>query len=280
MGLVQQIALVTEVESISATELSQASAALQKQLSRDFAPIWGLNTTIDAFSHLEDVPLTYWPILVRDDIGMNAAGVHEDHSGQPFALVQYSNQWTLTASHEMLEMSADPFGRRLLQSVSIEDPNRRVEYLVEVCDPCEAAEYAYHVNGVLVSDFYTPNFFDPVKGSCVRYDLTGAIAGPRQVLPGGYISWHDPQDNGWYQQLWLGGSKPQVKKLAALKAREGSLREQVDRQTPVPTFVEGLPAGAEALMSAQASRESVDGAAQARAKMLRTQIDELTASSS
>lgn len=143
MELIQQMALVSEVSEISDSQLSRASAALQKQLTRDFGPVWGLNATIDAFARLDDVPLTYWPILIQRDIHMNAGGVHLDKSGQPFALVRYSNQWTLTASHEMLEMSADPFGNRLMQSRSVKSGQGRLEYLVEVCDPSEAAEFGY-----------------------------------------------------------------------------------------------------------------------------------------
>src|SRR5205814_976631 len=76
MELIQQVALVSEVEQISPSQLSRASAALQKQLSRDFGPIWGVKATIDAFATLEDVPLTYWPILIQEDIHINAGGVH------------------------------------------------------------------------------------------------------------------------------------------------------------------------------------------------------------
>ena len=70
---------------------------------------------------------------------------------------------------------------------------KRVNYLVEVCDPSEAAEHAYSCNGILVSDFYTPNYFDPVKAGGVRYSFTGAITEPLQVLLGGYLSWQDPR---------------------------------------------------------------------------------------
>jgi hypothetical protein len=81
---IQQMALVSEVEQISQSELSRASAALQKQLTRDFGPIWDINATIDAFARLDDVPLTYWPVLVQDDIHVDAAGIHLDKNGQPF----------------------------------------------------------------------------------------------------------------------------------------------------------------------------------------------------
>src|SRR6185436_13761839 len=75
----------------------------------------------------------------------------------------------------------------------------RVEFLVEVCDPSEDEQFAYHVNNILVSDFYTPHFFDPVKASGVRYSFTGAIDAPRKVLDGGYISWEDTATQHWFQ---------------------------------------------------------------------------------
>ena len=70
---------------------------------------------MSGFAKLEDVPTDYWPVIIRDDIKTpGAAGVHEDKNGQPFALVQFSDAWSLTASHETLEMLADPFGNRLV----------------------------------------------------------------------------------------------------------------------------------------------------------------------
>jgi hypothetical protein len=272
MALIQQLALVSEVNGISQSALSRASAALQKQLTRDFGPIWGVHATIDAFARLQDVPLTYWPILIQKDIHMNAGGVHLDNNGQPFALVRFSNQWTLTASHEMLEMSADPFGNRLIQSQSVKPGQGRVQYLVEVCDPCESAAFAYHVNGVLVSDFYTPHFFDPVKSSAVRYSFTGAITAPRQMLRGGYLSWHDPPTDTWWQELWLSGAKPVFKNLGTLTASNGSLRSQIDRLTPVPEMSSDLPARGKLLRAAAKASEAVDASSSARAKQLRAQI--------
>src|ERR687884_701994 len=64
--------------------------------------------TVAAFPTLEDVPVGYWPMIVRDDIGQpGAAGIHLDKDGQPFALITMSDSWSLTASHEMLEMRSE-----------------------------------------------------------------------------------------------------------------------------------------------------------------------------
>ncbi|MCD0505836.1 DNA-processing protein DprA, partial [Bordetella petrii] len=101
------------------SQLTRVAAALQKQAIRDFAPLWQIPASVDAFDSLHDVPVGYWPMIVRDDIGEpGAAGVHMDKNGQPFSLIQYSDSWSLTASHEMLEMLGDPWGNRLVAGLA------------------------------------------------------------------------------------------------------------------------------------------------------------------
>ena len=72
---------------------------------------------------LEDMPMGYWPMVVKDDIGYNAAGIHLDKDNQPYALISASStldEWSLTASHELGEMLIDPFGNRLVAGDSAE----------------------------------------------------------------------------------------------------------------------------------------------------------------
>src|SRR4051812_6294155 len=96
------VAIVSEVEAHDPSDIARVTAALQRQAIRDFRPIWKVEATVDSFPALEDVPLGYWPIIVRDDIGVSgAAGIHLDQDGQPFALVSMSDSWSLTASHEL-----------------------------------------------------------------------------------------------------------------------------------------------------------------------------------
>ncbi|MGC4043153.1 MAG: hypothetical protein QM758_05070 [Armatimonas sp.] len=230
--LTQQIAIVSEIAAISTSELTRVGAALQKQAVRDLGPLWDIQATVDPFVRLEDVPLGYWPVIIRDDIETDgAAGVHLDNDGQPFALVQFSPNWSLTSSHEILEMLVDPFGSRLVAGNSVKPGQGRVEYLVEVSDPSEAAQFGYTVNGILVSDFYTPQYFDPMPAAGVRYSFTGAITKPRQVLPGGYLSWHDPETNHWFQQRFFGANPQEFHDLGILTGARGSIRSQIDRKT-------------------------------------------------
>src|SRR5690242_1343770 len=164
------MALVADTPSLGASELSTVAAALQKQLIRDLPLFWDANTTLTAVTKLEDVPVGFWPIIVRDDIDNDAAGVHCDHSGQPMALVTFDSDWSTTASHEMLEMTVDPFGDRRVAGQSLKPDQGRVEYLVEVADPI--GDSWYWVNDVKVSDFITARFFDPVTSSGVQYCYT------------------------------------------------------------------------------------------------------------
>jgi hypothetical protein len=235
-----QIAIVNQTNRISSSELSEAVAAIQKQVNRDFAPIWNINGTIASFNDVKSVPLGYWPIFVMDNINEpGAAGYHTDQHHQPYSMVQYSDSWTLTLSHETLEMLADPYGNRLVAADSIKPQQGRVQYLLEVCDPSEGENYAYSINGIIVSDFYTPHFFDPLVSPGVRYSFSGKITKPLEVLPGGYLSWYDPKSKQWWQATYFGANIT-YRKLQGMKSKKGSLRSKVDKLTIVPHLLSGI----------------------------------------
>jgi hypothetical protein len=223
------IALVSLTKEVSLAQLAPVSAAIQKQISRDFSPIWNVEATVDAFDKLEDVPLGYWHVLLQDELPSGAAGLHKrDDNKQPFALVALTNNWPVFMSHEVLEMLVDPVGTLTRAGNSLKTGQGRVEYLIEVCDPCQASKFAYSVNSVLVSDFYTPHYFDPVKSSGVRYSFSGQVGGPREVLDGGYLSWFDPQSRHLFQ-LQVDGKKATIADKGEIPFAVDSLRAFSDR---------------------------------------------------
>ena len=239
-NLTANVALVSETNQLSLADVSPVAAAIQKQVTRDFGPLWGIDATVTAFNTLEDVPVDYWPVIVEDNIDQpGAAGFHTDENGQPMALVQFDESWSLTVSHETLEMLADPSGNRVVAGApppqlaqAGKEPRdlknlQRVNYLVEVCDPCEDAQFAYTANGVQVSDFITPHFYDPGETSGTQYSFQGSVKQPHQVLDGGYVSFGNPVDNHWYQIVVQGG-KPVLRSLGVLNTKGKSLRETVD----------------------------------------------------
>ncbi len=266
------IGLVSESKSVTPRALMRTAAALQKQVTRDYAPIWHVKATVSAFAALDDVPNGYWPLIVMDDIHTaGAAGVHQDKNGQPYALVEASASWSLTASHETLEMLTDPFGNRLVSGRSPKRGQGRVEFLVEVGDPCEDAAFAYTANGITVTDFITPAFFDPVPSPSAQYSFTGAVKKPRQVLKGGYLSWHDPITDHWWQEIWF-DARPKFRDLGVLGRLKGSLRATIDAMTPVPQLQKGLTATDPRLALFKPLTEDVDASASARATQLTKEI--------
>lgn len=73
-------------------------------------------------------------------------------SGPPFAVdyvrVNGPDNWTLLASHELLEMLVDPMSDRHIGG-----------QWVEICDP--VGNVYYTIRGIQVSDFVTPAWFRP-----------------------------------------------------------------------------------------------------------------------
>ena len=260
MPLTDHVAIVSLTSDIPTRLILQAAAAIQKQITRDFAPYWGSRVTVDAFQDLESVPSDYHPIVIFgggdelvDQLGyaigeQRAADIVDDfergrmsglhmnsYTRQPFALVAANDTWTVTLSHETLEMITDPFGNRLVAASHPLDPQRRVRYLLEVCDPCQAVWYP--VNGVPVCDFYCPRYFDPVLPDRDRYSFTGAIERPLQILEGGYLSWIDPGDSALYELGAGETAETLVADLDDLKRSTAALRTIVDTKslTPRPT---------------------------------------------
>jgi hypothetical protein len=229
--MLNQVAIVSQSDKIQPNELAQVSAAIQKQVSRDVAPAWNIDATVDSFQSLDDVPLGYWSVVIMDRIPYPAQGIHlNEKNGQPFALVAYSDEWSLTTSHETIEMLVDPSGNRTVAANSPKPKQGRVLVLVETCDPSEASQFGYTVNGILVSDFYTPRFFDPVASSGVQYSFTGAIKKPLQVLDGGYVSWWDPTTKHVFQ-LFVNGQEQSFEDRGPLPAGFGTLRSFTDSFT-------------------------------------------------
>ena len=269
--VLRHVALVSETRSLSFSELTRVSAALQKQAIRDLAPVWEKQSTVHAFARLEDVPVGTWPIIVEENIGVaDAEGIHEDEDGQPFALVTLSDGWSLTASHELIEMLVDPFGRRLTEGQSPKPDQGRVQFLVEPCDPSEAAEFAYVIDGVTVSDFYTPKYFSTVFNPADRYSHTGAITKRRQVLQGGYLSWHDPVTDHWFQETFFDGDHPRFRNLGRLTGSGKSFRRQIYEKTH-EAFAARRPKGEHLEGLFNAFKSSADATA-SRAKRWREQI--------
>jgi len=187
------ISFVNESTVVADNEVVAAASAFQTQVSRDLKSTWGMDANL-AFLHKGEVPKpTDWVIAILDDSDQaGALGYHDvTVSGQPLAKIfaktdkENGYSWTVTTSHELLEMLGDP---QLCEATFIQnDVTSGVLYARELCDACEADQYGYLIDGILVSDFVLPTWFQPdVKSS--KKDFCGHIKSAFELLPGGYIS--------------------------------------------------------------------------------------------
>jgi hypothetical protein len=127
--------------------------------------------------------------------------------------IQSGGSWTVTLSHELLEMLADPWINWCAQG-----PDGKV-YALEVCDAVEADELGYQIDGVLVSDFITPAWFEPTQAD--RVDFKERISKPLQLAAGGCIS-----------VLNIGGKWTQLAAQAQTPIPAGSRRQRRDMAKP------------------------------------------------
>jgi len=233
-----QVGLVDTTGKLDKQLVQSVAAALNIQVIRDLPQFWTVKATVMHLPDPKKIPAGVWPVNLVAKLPPGEGGVHLDKNNQPYSLVianPGSDEWTIDASHETVEMLVDPQGSRLQSSRSIgivgdkiQDTAGQFNYLVEACDPCEADQYAYSIQGVAVSDFITPHFYDPMPTTGTRYSFTGAIQAPRQILPGGYISFIDLETEEWQQILWVDPSQPPIIRDLGPAAAGQSLRVWVD----------------------------------------------------
>jgi hypothetical protein len=236
-----QLGLVDTTGLIDVDLMHSVAAALHIQVTRDLPQFWpSIQASVRYLPHPYWIPTGVWPIQLVASLPPGEGGYHSDKHNQPFSQViasPHSNEWTIDASHETIEMLVDPYGNKLQSSTAIEisgntvkDSTGEFEYLVEACDPCEADQYAYPINGIAMSDFITPHYYDTMVTPGTRYSFTGAITRPRQMLPGGYISFVNTVKDSIQQIMNVDPDSPP--QLVDLGPAEGmSLRQWVDSHT-------------------------------------------------
>jgi hypothetical protein len=146
-----QISVINESTVLTDSEVIPVIAALQKQITNDFRPAWGVDAELALVPKNTQPPTGSWWVVVLDDSDQaGALGYHDLTSdglpiGKVFAAsdLKYGNSWTVTASHEVLEMLADP---NINLTVFVQNANTTgVLYAYEVCDACEDDSFGYQI---------------------------------------------------------------------------------------------------------------------------------------
>lgn len=194
--------------------MAVVARAINKQLKRDVAPVWDVVVSVtNSTSPGVQCDAT---MIITDELpeGDGYLGYHDrDENGLPYGYVfrkvseQYGENWTVTLSHEVLEMLMDPFAN-ITARTTIRKKLAWVWY--ELSDPVQADTYT--IDGVEVSDFVLPGYFMPgIGGSFLTPDLK-----PFSVRPGGYLGYETPDGEVEY----IHGGKAATQRLQ-IKSKYG-----------------------------------------------------------
>ena len=198
MAAVPTIDVVNESTVLGDADVTPVVHALHAQVADDFRPHWDAGCRL---VQAKAIGATSWGLVILDDSDQaGALGYHDlTANGLPLGTVFAKDvladgmSWTVTASHELLEMLADPWIDAAVQVAS------STFYSLEVCDACEDDSFGYTIQGVEVSDFVLPAWFrsDAATGP---FDQRGHITQPLELLTGGYIGEWTPS-RGWTQKV-------------------------------------------------------------------------------
>lgn len=211
-------------------KIQQYVEALQTQVTRDYAPLYGANASLRVANKSETLHPKEWLIGIYDDADQaGALGYHDLTAngtplGKVFTKITRADGGLLSVvmSHELLEMMADPW----INQTALDPLTNRL-YAYEICDAVEADELGYNINTVRVSDFVKPHFFTrnqaPTKGE--TYSFNAKLSKPFTLDPGGYLSYIDLNhpSQGWQQITAIHAENP-VQSRAALRGHAGTSR--------------------------------------------------------
>ena len=210
---VPHVAIVATTKRISFNELQKATKAIEYQIVNhvcmywDKSVYWGLTAQIQAYQSIQSVPYGSWLVTIDDDIDTMSYGYHyvldknESYApkGTPYARLRFDKIWSLILSHEVTELLINPY---LLNFRYAEIGGKKVRLVVEPSDPAQFKDFGYMIDGVLVSDFTTPNYYDLVWTPNTRYSYTGQITKPLELLENGYFSFQYLDRLDVWFQMW------------------------------------------------------------------------------
>ena len=195
---------------ISDEEIQETIRVINRQIKEDFEPYWSLGATLRLEGRSSDQPDRISTPDMRGEAVIylwnetdvpGALGYHDQNNrGIPYGFVftQLSSAiepWSVTLSHEALELIADPEVNLLVRGPHPAE-QRDVFHWYEMCDAVQAE--TYEIDHIKVSNFVLPLYFtsgDEVGG---RNDFLGRQHNGKTlqsfgVNPGGYIGFFDPK---------------------------------------------------------------------------------------
>jgi hypothetical protein len=209
-GYTVHVAIINESTAISDAQVAACVYALQIQTKYDFYPIWGIASSIYFAKPTQKIPAGHYQLILLDDADQaGALGYHDltptgDPLGKVFVKTTMSvgENWTVTTSHELLEMLVDPYINLTVFLQQSNTTGRLLPY--EVCDAVQGPKCTYKIasaGNIEVSNFVTPAWFEDFRApNSTKFDFKSVLTQPFQLYSGGYVSYFDITNaNGWKQ---------------------------------------------------------------------------------
>lgn len=196
------VAIINMSSKVKNSEMRAVTRSLQIQVLRDFIPIWGIAADIEFYEDEKLIPVDAWKIIVLDtEKDAEVMGYHElTEDGYPQGKVYVDESvnadvaWSITLSHELLELLVDPY-TDLLAMHQLGKKKVRL-YAYEVCDPVQNDWYV--IGGVKVSNFVYPEWFESdAKNLGGKWDFLAKLKAPFTLTEGGYASYIEVVAGGW-----------------------------------------------------------------------------------
>jgi hypothetical protein len=207
------ISIVNRSGKIPDADLHGVLRAINRQVAEDLQPYWSFGARLRLEGEIGkksdkqrlpemrgDAVLYLWG---QADLEQ-ALGYHDKNNfGMRYGFVftqlaeQLGESWSVTLSHEALELIGDPQGNLLVQGPHPSVPDVEVFHWFEMCDAVQSQ--TYKVDGVDVANFVLPLYFTPGEQEGGRNDFLGLldIKGKAldsfSVAEGGYIGFYDPR---------------------------------------------------------------------------------------
>ena len=194
---------IINFSSLKTPEVQKTIRAVNRQVTQDFQSIWGsaymLRLHGTGFKpanpqDLEDEPVRGEAViyLIDEDFLDGALGFHSLNASEipfGFVFVDTSPNWTVTFSHEVLELIIDPTVNLFVPGPDPRNPTNLVLHTYEVCDAVERSKY--QIDGVTVSDFLTPSYFSVGDAPGTRNDFLGVGVESFGVTSGSHLAFYD-----------------------------------------------------------------------------------------
>jgi hypothetical protein len=117
--------------------------------------------------------------------------------------------WTMAASHDLLETLVNPSLN--LSIFDSADGQKGNLYLREICDPVSSPRLAYDIDGVTVSNFVYPAWFEAFrKPGSTQFDHCGHVKAPFEVNRDSYVNFCEvTESSGWRSSGWHPETEPE-----------------------------------------------------------------------